>query len=46
MGPSGAGQTTKLINQVLCGSGFVAIAETTQLAIDAGIDVAKIPEAP
>lgn len=45
MGPSGAGQTTKLINQVLCGLGFMAIAEATQLAIDAGIDVAKIPKA-
>ena len=45
MGPSGAGQTTKLINQVLCGLGFVAIAEATQLAVDAGIDVAKIPQA-
>ncbi|MYA89283.1 MAG: NAD(P)-dependent oxidoreductase [Boseongicola sp. SB0662_bin_57] len=45
MGPSGAGQTTKLINQVLCGLGFMAIAEATQLATDAGIDVAKIPKA-
>ncbi len=45
MGPSGAGQTTKLINQVLCGLGFVAVAEATQLAIDAGVDAAKIPEA-
>lgn len=45
MGPSGAGQTTKLINQVLCGLGFMAIAEATQLATDAGIDVAKVPKA-
>lgn len=45
MGPSGAGQTTKLINQVLCGLGFVAIAEATQLALDAGVDAAKIPQA-
>ena len=45
MGPSGAGQTTKLINQVLCGLGFMAIAEATQLAVDTGIDVAKIPKA-
>ena len=43
MGPSGSGQTTKLINQVLCGLGFVAVAEATQLAIDAGVDAAKIP---
>ena len=45
MGPSGAGQTTNLINQVLCGLGFMAIAEATQLAVDTGIDVAKIPKA-
>lgn len=45
MGPSGAGQTTKLINQVLCGLGFLAVAEATQLAIDAGVDAAKIPQA-
>lgn len=45
MGPAGAGQTTKLINQVLCGLGFLAVAEATQLALDAGVDAAKIPEA-
>ena len=45
MGPVGAGQTTKLINQVLCGLGFVAIAEATKLALDAGVDAAKIPGA-
>lgn len=45
MGPSGAGQTTKLINQVLCGVGFLAVAEATQLALDAGVDAAKIPVA-
>ncbi|SNS99356.1 NAD(P)-dependent oxidoreductase [Tropicimonas sediminicola] len=45
MGPSGAGQTTKLINQVLCGLGFLAIAEATQLAQDAGVDAEKIPQA-
>ncbi|MGI9522307.1 MAG: NAD(P)-dependent oxidoreductase [Hyphomicrobiaceae bacterium] len=45
MGPSGAGQTTKLINQVLCALHFMAIAEATQLALDAGVDAAKIPDA-
>ena len=45
MGPSGAGQTTKLINQVLCGLGFMAVAEATRLAQDAGVDAAKIPQA-
>lgn len=45
MGPVGAGQTTKLINQALCGVGFMAVAEATQLALDAGVDAAKIPQA-
>ncbi|UWR00411.1 NAD(P)-dependent oxidoreductase [Rhodobacteraceae bacterium S2214] len=45
MGPAGAGQTTKLINQVLCGLNFLAVAEATQLALDAGVDAAKIPTA-
>jgi 3-hydroxyisobutyrate dehydrogenase len=43
MGPIGAGQTTKLINQVLVGTGFVAIAEAFRLARDAGVDAARIP---
>jgi len=45
MGGPGAGQTTKLINQVLCGLGFLAVAEAAQLALDAGVDAAKIPQA-
>ncbi len=45
MGPSGAGQTTKLINQVLCALNFVAVAEATQLALDAGVNAAIIPQA-
>ncbi|THF47393.1 NAD(P)-dependent oxidoreductase [Allorhizobium terrae] len=45
MGPVGAGQTTKLINQVLCGLNFLAVAEATQLALNAGVDAAKIPQA-
>ncbi|KHA51181.1 NAD(P)-dependent oxidoreductase [Sulfitobacter geojensis] len=45
MGPVGAGQTTKLINQVLCGLNFMAVAEATQLALDAGVDAAKVPVA-
>lgn len=45
MGPVGAGQTTKLINQVLCGLGFLAVAEATQLALDAGVDASKVPTA-
>jgi 2-hydroxy-3-oxopropionate reductase len=45
MGPAGAGQTTKLINQVLCGLGFLAVAEATRLALDAGVEAARIPQA-
>lgn len=45
MGPSGAGQTTKLINQVLCALQFVAVAEATKLALDAGVDAQRIPAA-
>lgn len=45
MGPSGGGLATELINQVLRGLGFMVIAEATQLVIDSGIDVAKIPKA-
>jgi 2-hydroxy-3-oxopropionate reductase len=32
MGLAGAGQTTKLINQVLCGLNFLAVAEATAFA--------------
>ena len=45
MGPSGAGQATKLINQTLAGVNFALLAEATQLALDTGIDAARIPEA-
>jgi len=45
MGPAGAGQTTKLINQVLCGLGFLAVAEATALAEAAGVDASRIPQA-
>ena len=45
MGPSGSGQATKLINQVLCAIQFLGVAEATALAEDAGVDVAKIPQA-
>lgn len=45
MGPSGAGQTTKLINQVLCACNFMAVAEATRLALDAGVDAERIPAA-
>lgn len=45
MGGPGAGQTTKLINQVLCGLNFMAVAEATALAEAAGVDAKMIPKA-
>jgi 2-hydroxy-3-oxopropionate reductase len=45
MGGPGAGQTTKLINQVLCGLTFMAVAEATALAEAAGVDAQMIPKA-
>jgi 2-hydroxy-3-oxopropionate reductase len=45
MGSPGAGQTTKLINQVLCGLNFMAVAEATALAEAAGVDAQMIPKA-
>ncbi len=45
MGGHGAGQTTKLINQVLCAANFLSIAEATRLALDGGVDAEKIPAA-
>lgn len=45
MGPNGAGQTTKLVNQVLCALGFQAVAEAVRLAEAGGVDAARIPAA-
>ncbi|MEQ8587564.1 MAG: NAD(P)-dependent oxidoreductase [Thalassobaculaceae bacterium] len=45
MGPNGAGQTTKLINQMIVGAGLALMAECCQFAEDAGIDPAKLPQA-
>jgi 3-hydroxyisobutyrate dehydrogenase len=44
MGPAGAGQTTKVINQAIVGAGFVVMAEALALAERAGIDAARLPE--
>jgi 3-hydroxyisobutyrate dehydrogenase len=44
MGPSGAGQTTKMINQAIVGTGYVLMAEALILAERAGIDAARLPE--
>jgi len=43
MGPVGAGQTTKVINQAIVGTGFVVMAEALALAEAAGIDAAAVP---
>jgi 3-hydroxyisobutyrate dehydrogenase len=43
MGPAGAGQTAKMINQAIVGTGFVLMAEAVALAEAAGIDAARIP---
>jgi len=45
MGDVGTGQTTKIINQVLCGLGFMAVAEATALAEAAGVNVSRVPAA-
>lgn len=45
MGPSGAGQTTKLCNQVIAGVAFNAVAEAVRLASNAGVDASRLPEA-
>lgn len=45
MGESGAGQVTKLANQVIVASLFPVIAEALRLAEAAGVDAGKIPEA-
>ncbi|MGY6707484.1 MAG: NAD(P)-dependent oxidoreductase [Rhizobiaceae bacterium] len=45
MGPSGAGQTTKLCNQVIVGCTMAVLAEATRLATNAGVDAEKLPEA-
>jgi 3-hydroxyisobutyrate dehydrogenase len=45
MGPVGAGQTAKLCNQVIVGCAMAVLAEATRLAVNAGIDANKLPEA-
>jgi len=45
MGPSGAGQTTKLVNQVLCALGFQAMAEAVRLAEMGGVDASVLAAA-
>lgn len=45
MGPVGAGQVTKMINQVLVLTNYCVIAEALRLGEKCGVDVARIPEA-
>ena len=45
MGPSGAGQVTKLCNQVIVGSNIAVIAEAIRLAQNAGVDARLLPRA-
>ncbi len=45
MGPSGAGQTTKLVNQIIVGTGLVTMAEAFAFAAKAGVDATRLPEA-
>jgi 3-hydroxyisobutyrate dehydrogenase len=44
MGPVGAGQTTKVINQAIVGVGYLMMAETVILAEAAGIDAEHLPD--
>jgi 3-hydroxyisobutyrate dehydrogenase len=45
MGPSGAGQVTKLCNQVIVGSAIATIAEAVRLAEASGVDAKSLSEA-
>lgn len=44
MGPVGAGQTTKVINQAIVGVGYLMMAESVILAEAAGIDAEHLPD--
>ncbi len=45
LGPAGAGQTVKLVNQILCAANFLSVAEAVRFAEANGIDATRIPEA-
>jgi len=45
VGSLGAGQTVKLVNQILCAINFLAVAEAVNFAEANGLDAARIPEA-
>lgn len=45
MGPSGAGQTTKLVNQIISGCTMAVVAEAVAFAERTGVDAARLTEA-
>jgi len=45
MGTSGAGQVTKLCNQLIVGSNIAVLAEAVRLAQNAGVDALMLPKA-
>lgn len=45
LGDAGAGQTVKLVNQVLCAANFLSVAEAVRFAEANGIDASRIPAA-
>lgn len=45
LGGPGAGQTVKLINQILCAGAFLTVAEAVRFAEAHGVDAARIPAA-
>ncbi len=45
MGPTGAGQATKLVNQALCLTNYCIVAEGLRIAEAYGVDTGKIPDA-
>ncbi|MGF1650346.1 MAG: NAD(P)-dependent oxidoreductase [Hyphomicrobiaceae bacterium] len=45
MGPTGAGQVTKMVNQIIVLTNFCVLAEALTLAEAGGVDAAKLPEA-
>jgi 2-hydroxy-3-oxopropionate reductase len=45
LGGSGAGQTVKLVNQILCANHFLAVAEALKFAEAYGVDATQVPAA-
>jgi 3-hydroxyisobutyrate dehydrogenase len=44
MGPAGAGQTAKMLNQAIVGATYVLMAEVLAMAEAAGIDAGRLPQ--